>query len=123
MRVVTGALEIERKEKRLGSSLQAHPKIHADAAYRRALEGVDLAEVAITSGATLVDGPPTTDGFTVAEVPGVTVMCEIADGTRCERCWRVLPEVGHSGQDGESDDLCGRCTTVIAEAVDTPPAA
>jgi isoleucyl-tRNA synthetase len=122
-RVVTGALEIERKEKRLGSSLQAHPKVHADAAYRRALEGVDLAEIAITSGATLVDAPPTTGGFTVAEVPGVTVICEVADGTRCERCWRVLPEVGHSGQDGESDDLCGRCTTVIAEAADTPPAA
>ena len=129
-RVVTGALEIERKEKRLGSSLQAHPTVHADADYRRALDGIDLAEIAITSGATLVDGAPAAGGFAVAEVPGVTVVCGLAAGSRCERCWRVLPEVGQSdvsGQgvaDGTHDDLCGRCTAVVAEeATDAQSAA
>ena len=56
-RVVTGALEIERKEGRIGSSLEAAPKVYvADKELRAALSGVDLAEIAITSGARLMLG-------------------------------------------------------------------
>ena len=54
-RVMTGALEIERKEGRIGSSLEAAPKVYvADKELRAALSGVDLAEIAITSGARLM---------------------------------------------------------------------
>ncbi len=49
-RVVTGALEIERAEKRIGSSLQAAPTVYADADSVAAMEGLDLAEISITSG-------------------------------------------------------------------------
>ncbi len=56
-RVVTGALEIERKERRIGSSLEAAPKVYiADRDLRDALQGIDLAEIAITSGVSLTDG-------------------------------------------------------------------
>ena len=55
-RVVTGALEVERADKRIGSSLEAHADVFAEAAYVGALDGVDLAEIAITSDATLRDG-------------------------------------------------------------------
>ena len=48
-RVVTGALEIERREKRIGSSLQAAPVVHLPADDMAVLEGLDLAELAITS--------------------------------------------------------------------------
>ena len=49
-RVVTGALEIERKEKRIGSSLEAAPFVHVtDDALREAIEGLDMAEICITS--------------------------------------------------------------------------
>jgi isoleucyl-tRNA synthetase len=49
-RVVTGALEIERREKRIGSSLEAAPKVFVtDERYLTALAGEDLAEIAITS--------------------------------------------------------------------------
>src|SRR5690606_24596034 len=54
-RVVTGALELERAEKRIGSSLDAAPIVYIGAEYRAALQGLDLAEIAITSGATLSD--------------------------------------------------------------------
>ena len=59
-RVVTGALEIERAQKRIGSSLEAHPIVHvSDEDLFEAVADVDLAEVCITSAATLVkgDGP------------------------------------------------------------------
>ena len=56
-RVVTGALELERREKRIGASLQACPTVHLGPSDRALLEGLDLAELAITSGIVLADGP------------------------------------------------------------------
>jgi isoleucyl-tRNA synthetase len=94
-RAVTGALEIERKEGRIGSSLEASPRVYvADKDLRAALHGVDLAEIAITSGARLLlgDGPP--DAFRLDEVKGVAVVFERAKGTKCARSWKVLEEVG-----------------------------
>jgi isoleucyl-tRNA synthetase len=46
----------------------------------------------------------------LADVPEVAVVVAPASGTRCERCWRVLPEVGHVPG---HDDLCGRCADVL----------
>jgi isoleucyl-tRNA synthetase len=34
-------------------------------------------------------------------------------GNRCERCWRVLPEVG---QTPGHTDLCRRCAAVVTPA-------
>ena len=109
-RVVTGALEIERAEKRIGASLQAHPTVHASAEYVAAMKGVDLAELAITSAATLVEGPAPEGAFTLIEVPAVGVVSGLAQGRKCERCWMVLPEVGrHADHPG----LCDRCHDVV----------
>jgi isoleucyl-tRNA synthetase len=92
-RVVTGALEIERREKRIGSSLEAAPKVFiADERYRTALEGEDLAEIAITSDIEVIAG--TGEGFTLDDVPGVSVVPAVAQGNRCARSWKILPEVG-----------------------------
>ena len=111
-RVVTGALEIERREKRIGSSLQAAPTIYVnDDAYTQALAGVDLAEMAITSDATLVTGPGPEGAFTLDDVPGIGVVSQSADGQKCDRCWQVLPEVGTLSS---HDDLCGRCAEAVA---------
>ena len=59
-----------------------------------ALVGVDLAEVAITSAATLVlgDGPP--DAFRLDDVKGVAVEVRLAEGRKCARSWKILPSVG-----------------------------
>jgi isoleucyl-tRNA synthetase len=110
-RVVTGALEIERAEKRIGSSLQAHPVVHAGREYLDAMRGLDLAELAITSAASLVEGAPPAGAFALPEVPGVGVTVGPAAGAKCERCWMVLPEVGrHADHPG----LCERCHDVVA---------
>ncbi len=94
-RVVTGALEIERKEGRIGSSLEAAPKVYvADKDLRAALHGVDLAEIAITSGARLLLGEGPDKAFRLDDVTGVAVMFERATGTKCARSWRILEEVG-----------------------------
>jgi isoleucyl-tRNA synthetase len=93
MSVVTGALEVERREKRIGSALEAAPVVHvADADLLSAFDGLDAAEVFRTSSATWSAG----DGgaFTTDEVKGVSVDPALAEGRKCARSWRILPEVG-----------------------------
>ena len=90
-RVVTGALEIERKDGRIGSSLEAAPKVHvSDSELREALAGIDLAEIAITSGAELVAGTGPKDAFRLDDVPGVAVVFAPAEGRKCARSWKIL---------------------------------
>jgi len=109
-RVVTGALEIERRDKRIGASLQAHPTVYADAATLAACAGIDLAEVSITSAITVVEGVPPTGAFTLDDVPGIGVVTTLADGTKCQRCWQVLPEVAVP----DSGGVCRRCADAVA---------
>ena len=94
-RVVTGALEIERKEKRIGSSLEAAPVVYvSDRTYIDVFSNLDLAEIAITSQARLVEGEGPADAFRLEDVPGVAVVPELAKGRKCARSWKILPEVG-----------------------------
>ena len=109
-RVVTGALEVERAAKRIGSSLQACPVIFAPAEYDAVIRDIDLAELCITSGARIGDGDDPVDGFSLDDVPGVTVLSGQAEGNKCERCWKTLPEVGSVA---EHDDLCRRCSDAV----------
>jgi isoleucyl-tRNA synthetase len=98
-RVITGAIELERVQKRIGSSLEATPIIYvADERLLPALDGVDMAEVCITSAATVVagDGPP--DAFRLPEVPGVAVVVHKAEGKKCARSWKISPLVGSDAQ-------------------------
>jgi isoleucyl-tRNA synthetase len=104
--VVTGALEVERREKRIGSALEAAPAVAvADAGLLGAFDGVDPAEVFRTSGAELAAGEA--EGFRLDEIAGVSVRPFKAEGSKCARCWRVLPEV--------TADLCNRCDEAVAE--------
>jgi isoleucyl-tRNA synthetase len=112
-RVVTGALEIERAEKRIGSSLLAHPTVYVGRPELvAALDGLDLAEIAITSSATLIAETPPVGAFTIEEIAGVGVTAGLADGEKCQRCWMVLPEVGG---DDRSPDTCDRCADAVAQ--------
>jgi isoleucyl-tRNA synthetase len=94
-RVVTGALELERAAKRIGSSLEAAPVVHVtDLDLRAAIEGVDMAEIAITSGITVTASEGPTDAFRLDEVKGVSVEFAPAAGVKCARSWRYTDDVG-----------------------------
>ena len=109
-RVATGALELERGAKRIGSSLQAAIELYVPAETAALLGGVDLAELCITSAGELIVAPPPDGAFTLSELPDIGVVVRDAPGDKCERCWRVLPEVGSVAAHG---DLCRRCAGVI----------
>ena len=66
-RVVTGALEVERANKTIGASLEAAVEVYVtDADLAAAVTSLDLAEIAITSGAVLKSGAAPADAFTIA---------------------------------------------------------
>ncbi len=112
-RVVTGALEVERREKRIGASLEAAPDVYVSKPeYVAALKGVDLAELAIASQATLIEGEGPADAFRLDDVPGVAVVAKLAQGRKCARSWRILPEVGG---DPEFPDLSLRDAAAVRE--------
>ncbi len=109
-RVVTGALEKERAEKRIGSSLQAAPEIHAPLQTEALFDGIDAAELFITSGARFTDADTPPDAFTLDDVPGIAVVPAPAEGEKCERCYQVLKEVG---EDAEHSTVCNRCADAV----------
>jgi isoleucyl-tRNA synthetase len=94
-RVVTGALEIERAQKRIGSSLEAHPIVLvSDEDLFEAVVGVDLAEVCITSALTMRNVGSSDGAFSLPDVPGVAVIPNLAEGTKCARSWKILTTIG-----------------------------
>jgi isoleucyl-tRNA synthetase len=94
-RVVTGALEIVRRDKVIGSSLEAAPKVFiTDHALRAALDGVDFAEVAITSGIEVIAAEIPEGAFRLDDVGGVGVVFALAEGRRCARSWKITHDVG-----------------------------
>jgi isoleucyl-tRNA synthetase len=105
-RVVTGALEIVRRDKVIGSSLEAAPKVFVtDPGLRAALEGVDLAEISITSFVELEAGAAPADAFTIPEVSGVAVVFDRADahGRQCLRSRRYFAEADMDGELSKRD--------------------
>jgi isoleucyl-tRNA synthetase len=94
-RVVTGALEVERAAKRIGSSLEAAPIIYvADPELFAVAVDADLAELCITSAATLVEGEGPPSAFRLDDVGGVAVEPRRAEGRKCARSWKISPAVG-----------------------------
>jgi len=112
-RVVTGALEIERREKRIGSSLEAAPKVYvADGDLLAALKGEDFAEICITSSIELIAGNGPDGAFRLPEIAGVAVVPAQAEGKRCARSWKILPDVG---SDRDYPDLSPRDAEAMRE--------
>jgi len=116
-RVVTGALEVERRAKTIGSSLEAAPKVYvSDAELVSAVDGLDLAEIMIASDVSLMRETAPQGAFALEDVPGVGVVFERAQGKKCERCWMILPDVNSVP---EVPQTCGRCAAAVGDRLAT----
>jgi len=90
-RVVTGAIEVERREKRIGSSLEAAPKVFIeDADLLAAYEGEAAEDIFITSQAELVAGPAPDEAFRLADEASVAALPGQAQGVKCARSWKYF---------------------------------
>lgn len=108
-RVLTGALEVERAAKTIGSSLQANVIMYVCSEWSDRLDNIDWAELAIASQLQIVHAQIPANAFTLEDVRGIGVAIEIAEGQKCNRCWKILKEVGSQRE----PDLCKRCDEVI----------
>jgi isoleucyl-tRNA synthetase len=108
--VVTGALEVQRTAKVIGASLEAAPVVFVTPEMRALLETVAFEDVCITSGVSLSAEPAPGDAFRLADVPDIAVRFEPAQGHKCQRCWKVLPDVGTHAHPG----TCARCDAALA---------
>lgn len=110
-RVVTAALEVQRTEKVIGASLEAAPTLYlADQGVKDILEQMPFADICITSDLTLSTDAAPSDAFTMAEIEGVAVSFVKAEGEKCGRCWKILPDVGTHSHAG----VCGRCNDALS---------
>lgn len=103
--VITGALEQARARGVIGSSLQAVPVVHFVRQSDQELAAeFDMSELAITSSIRFSSAPAPADAFSLPEVGDVKVVFALAEGQKCARCWRILPEV---------DQICRRCAEAV----------
>ncbi|WP_371037431.1 isoleucine--tRNA ligase [Rhodosalinus sp. FB01] len=109
-RVVTAALEVKRTEKAIGASLEAAPVVHVeDAEMLAALREVAFDDICITSDVQLTADAMPQEAFRLPDAPGIGVVCERAEGEKCERCWKILPDVGSHAHPG----VCARCDAAL----------
>jgi len=110
-RVVTAALEVARRDKVIGASLEAAPVVHVrDEEALAALKSVNFEDLCITSAIYLTGDPSPAEAFRLPEVEGVGVVFEAAEGEKCQRCWKILPDVGTHAHPG----VCARCDAALA---------
>ncbi|MCK0149845.1 isoleucine--tRNA ligase [Marivita sp. S6314] len=109
-RAVTAALEVQRTDKVIGASLEAAPVVHIDDdEVLEALKSVNFDDICITSSISLTGDPAPAEAFRLPEVDGVGVVFEKAEGEKCQRCWKILPDVGQHKHAG----VCGRCNDAL----------
>jgi isoleucyl-tRNA synthetase len=112
---VNKAIEAERQEGRIGSSLQADIEMTAapaDAVILKSL-GDDLKYVFIVSSAVLLEDLTNVnaDDFETAFAAAAgELSCKVKPSlnTKCERCWHYVEDIG---VDPAHPTICGRCTS------------
>ena len=106
---VNGALEKARENGMIKSSLQACPTLYAPREVVDAFIGLDAAELFITSGAKLVADTPPAEAHCADEAGAIGVVVELAQGARCDRCWKMQAVRKHA-----THALCQRCYDVVS---------
>ncbi len=108
-RVVTGALEVERTAKVIGSSLEAAPVVHVTPEAQAVLSSVNFDDMCITSDITVSTDPAPAKAFRLDDATDVAVVFAKAEGEKCQRCWKILPDVGSHQNPG----TCARCNDAV----------
>ena len=110
-RAVTGAIEIERTAKTIGSSLEAAPIVYIrNKDIHKILKRVDFADICITSNITLLnEEPPTRGVFVQHDAQFAVVKFAKAEGQKCARCWKISEDVGKH----HYPQTCQRCDQAL----------
>lgn len=112
-KTITEAIEIERGAKTIGSSLEAQIFLYSNNLENiKKLQSLDFAEIAIVSKATIINAQVPSNA-TLNEEFDVGILVKKTDGTKCERCWKILEEVEEYNTEFGKVNLCKRCKESI----------
>jgi isoleucyl-tRNA synthetase len=107
-RAVTAALEVQRTNKVIGSSLEASPVVYLeDQQTFDILNSIPFADICITSSIELSLDKAPKSAFSSEEAKGIKIDFLVASGEKCQRCWKILPEVN------VANPICGRCDEAL----------
>ena len=111
---VNKALDIARKDKLVGNSLQAVLSLTADADTLEFLgqNAEAFAEITMVSELKLLDAAPESPTLASEEIKGLVILVEPTEAAKCPRCWMHSKTVG---ADSEHPELCARCAAVVKE--------
>ena len=98
---------MKRAEKLIRSSLEASINVYVSPMIFSNLKDIDLAEIAITSNANIIEDEDHKDDFSIEEIKGIAVEVKKASGYKCARCWQILNQVKKDGE------ICLRCEGAI----------
>ncbi len=103
---VLKALEVARKDKVIGNSLQAAVNIYPSKEAAELLSQFDeLDKLFIVSQVFVHDHEAPAEAMTLE---GISVLVQPAEGEKCQRCWVISPEVGH-----KHEELCSTCADIV----------
>jgi isoleucyl-tRNA synthetase len=111
-REVTKALEIARKEKQIGHSLDARVILGLPEDLRKRIDPYreQLPSLFIVSAVQLVPSAEVEGGFESEELDSVKIKVTASTAPKCERCWVRDPTVG---EDDAHPLICDRCLQAI----------
>jgi isoleucyl-tRNA synthetase len=97
---VNGALESLRQDKKIGQSLMAHVTVSGGPHQALLARHRDALPMFFgTSGVTLEPGGE-----------ALSIVVRVADGERCDRCWRYVAD---RVADGANEGICRRCAAAL----------
>ncbi|MDR1560915.1 MAG: isoleucine--tRNA ligase [Holosporaceae bacterium] len=105
---ITTALEIARKDKIIGSSLQACVKIFDPEQIIPIKDERFWKEVSITSDVVIKNNRIPGNAFVSEDLKEIGIVVSVANGKKCERCWEVVTSLNE-------DNICKRCQIVLAQ--------
>jgi len=109
---VNRALELARKNKEVGHSLDAEITLGIKGALRESLQGREemLSRVFIVSQVRLADPESLDSAISAMDIPGLTIQVKPALAMKCARCWVHDESVG---ADSHQPEICERCVTEL----------
>jgi len=111
---VARILEVARKEKQIGHSLDASVQLGASGQLYDNLKCYldQLKYIFIVSSVALTDIDQMDGGYESETVPGLRVAVSPSNDPKCERCWVHDPSIG---QDSHHPTICKRCRDALQE--------
>jgi isoleucyl-tRNA synthetase len=105
-RLINGAIEVERKNKTIGSSLEASVILFINDDKKINLVNNEMVEqVSIVSKIEIKKEDSPQNCYTLDDDKSIGVLVSRVDGQKCERCWKYFSKL--------TDNVCIRCKEVI----------